>query len=356
MDQIDLALQDAWFRVGELCRANPAEALRRFQRCRRPSVSAPVRQWCLVLRSSDTRIHSKHALIEPLANARLGPDTGSDDLVRIGLPHRVTLDAAHIRRLTEPVRIPFPGVPLWEAQKILGMSRDYVRAWLQPPNGALKITRYDPAGPYGISGKKIPIVYTPRPLDTNMQIGRAPDGVWGSLWQWKCQSLPEEFELAAIREPRFRPWRGRTVFRGWDWRCPGRLDANGESIRCGRLCQYLYLPLPPFTLAQSICAFTLEMPVGSGLKGAWQPGLQQTSIAENRRTMACKHCWGVRNPSMLKYVGWNEFVSYISGGLLYGHEVKRPEDEAPYVRKRTIRKRIKHESIKHKGARTSGAA
>ena len=86
MDQIDLALQEAWFRVGELCRANHAEALRRFQRCRRPSVSAPVRQWCLVLRASDTRIHSKHALIEALANARLGPDTGSDDLVRIGLP------------------------------------------------------------------------------------------------------------------------------------------------------------------------------------------------------------------------------------------------------------------------------
>jgi hypothetical protein len=31
--------------------------------------------------------------------------------------------------------------------------------------------------------------------------------------------------------------------------------------------------------------------------------------------------------------GWNDFVTHISGGLLYGHEVKRPLEEAPMIRK-----------------------
>jgi hypothetical protein len=37
---------------------------------------------------------------------------------------------------------------------------------------------------------------------------------------------------------------------------------------------------------------------------------------------------------MAGWRGWNEFVSIISGGLLYGREVPRPLDESPCVRKR----------------------
>lgn len=32
----------------------------------------------------------------------------------------------------------------------------------------------------------------------------------------------------------------------------------------------------------------------------------------------------MRNFSLCDYRGWNEFVSYISGGLLFGKEVVRP--------------------------------
>ena len=38
-------------------------------------------------------------------------------------------------------------------------------------------------------------------------------------------------------------------------------------------------------------------------------------------------------------MGWNDFVTYISGGLLYGREVERPLDEAPVVRKHVYGKR-----------------
>lgn len=233
-------------------------------------------------------------------------------------------------------------MPLWQAEDMLGMSRGHIRVWMGTPNGALKVSTRDYCKMWGKHGKPIPIVYAPSPLDVHMQRGRAPDRVWGTLWQSKGEMLPDDFEMRAERVPRWQPWRNKTVMRGWDWRCPGRAAANSERVECGRLCRYLYAPLPLPTLAQSICEWALEMPEDSGLSGAWHPGITgdlQQDVGAGRRSFACKQCWGVRNPSLLNHVGWNDFVTYISGGLLYGHEVERPLDEAPCVRKHAFGKR-----------------
>jgi DNA-binding transcriptional ArsR family regulator len=48
---------------------------------------------------------------------------------------------------------------------------------------------------------------------------------------------------------------------------------------------------------------------------------------------ACKWCWGVRFAQPLSgrlgSHGWNQLVTQVSGGYLYGREVRRPLEEVP---------------------------
>src|SRR5438552_10195316 len=75
-------------------------------------------------------------------------------------------------------------------------------------------------------------------------------------------------------------------------------------------------------------------PPGSpGLAGEWVPGLSDPIQQSGPRSFACRKCWRVRNISWANHTGWNEFISHISGGMIYGHEVPRPLDICPIVRK-----------------------
>jgi hypothetical protein len=223
--------------------------------------------------------------------------------------------------------------------------------------------------------------------------------MWGTLWQGFFEKLPENFELTATRVPRVRTWKGRDSFRGWDWVCPGlRASAitaenteNTEGVMdverpraiggtehdslsgppvssvvsrrrpfrgrgCGRICKYLYGPLPPWTLAKAseAIAVRLDMPAGSGLVGGWEPGFAQPAPGMGQRTFACKQCWGVRNITLTNNSGWNDFVTHISGGLLYGHEVERPGPAFPELSAAgTMRKRRFSHRRRRAAAKTS---
>src|SRR5687767_9052404 len=110
MDRIECLLLEAWDRVSAAVRADRLEALRRARR-RHGILSKPMRAWCLRIRASDTRINDFTALIDP------------PGAVAARQPHRMTIDGQLIRRLTEPVRIPRPGVTYHEAAALLG--REY---------------------------------------------------------------------------------------------------------------------------------------------------------------------------------------------------------------------------------------
>lgn len=73
---------------------------------------------------------------------------------------------------------------------------------------------------------------------------------------------------------------------------------------------------------------------GLRLAGRWHPGLSDPVKASGPRTFACHHCWRVSYTSLVGYNGWNNFVTHLSGGLLYGREVERPSEEAPQRRKK----------------------
>ena len=58
MDQLDHNLLEAWHRVFERCKRDPAEARRRYERTLPgTTLDRPVRAWTVAVRSSDTRIN-----------------------------------------------------------------------------------------------------------------------------------------------------------------------------------------------------------------------------------------------------------------------------------------------------------
>jgi DNA-binding NarL/FixJ family response regulator len=93
---------------------------------------------------------------------------------------------------------------------------------------------------------------------------------------------------------------GSLQFRGWRWLCP----------KCGRPCATLYLPIRRHNLLADF-----------GGKFALPAKHQPPSVAPR---FACHRCHRVRFFSRLSTEFWNQIVSYLSDGLLYGHEVPRP--------------------------------
>lgn len=326
MDPLDLILLEAWNRISKKVREQRIEALRRSQRRFKGVLTRPMREWCLVIRASDTRINKDNGAVFDEA-AVANHDA-----------HQVIVPGFLIRRLTKPIVIPWPGVTYEEAARICGREYSTLKSWVH--NGNFRIDRYrefkfPEHGKRGKGGGR-PYVWTPSPIDPNNFQGRAPHPVWGTLWQSLWEKLPEEYELEVRREPVIRTIGGKTAPHGWDFVCPGRMNQDGTYQGCGRRCRYLYGPQTIWTLGKAIGLGDdgFEMPDDSGLRGEWFPGLSDTVAAEGTRSFACKTCWRVRSACMANDNGWNEFIAQISGGLLYGRDVPRPADICPIARKK----------------------
>jgi DNA-binding CsgD family transcriptional regulator len=99
----------------------------------------------------------------------------------------------------------------------------------------------------------------------------------------------------------------------------------------------LLLPLQPINL------------IDDGLLGAiaervfGSVGRDQNEFARAEewysRTFACERCHRVSRFSRANHNAWNELISYLTGGLLYGREVAKPRDF--YARKRPFRPRLR---------------
>lgn len=388
MDELDRNLLEAWGRVVERLRSDAGEARKRWRRSRGKVLRRPIRAWCLALRASDTRFVSRERrCCDAWAAGKREAHTvwmDGHDLralcgpVRIPWPGvKLKAAAAMLGRHPEALRHWLP------AGARPGRSRA-VRAHKAPrryeeicePGGVLSVC-YEKSRRHGHHGVDVPVVWSSRPLNPGAVRGEPPHALWGTVWQQMQDCVPDDFGLMVERVPRYRPYPSRKGgggtstelrWRGWDWVCPGRVDGvTGERRVCGRRVQTIYMPLPVFTVGRWLgggegidLAPGSEIGVGDegesakpqaagGLKlsGLWYPGGDAGVIpgggpgggppaeagspgAEGNgwdvgRGFACSDCWGVRNFSICGYRGWNDFVSYISGGLLYGKEVKQPE-------------------------------
>ena len=133
-------------------------------------------------------------------------------------------------------------------------------------------------------------------------------------WRKSFQDLGERPRRDRVikkyrRKPTPSVAKGSIRFAGYAWICPV----------CGKTCQKLYYP------AERVNFLADEQP-------RWVRRVKvKPSAAEGK--FACKNCHRVRFMSRLWHGMWNCVVGYLSGGLLYGSEVERPDWFVP-VRQR----------------------
>ncbi len=205
MDAIDEALTEAWARVAPRVRADRLEALRRAMRRTRPMLARPIRPWCLCLRASDTRLNV-HAWVPKY-------------LPEQHQPHEIAIFSDTIRQLCKPVTIPWPGWDLERAGHALGRQPTVLHRWIRH---AVFRARHVAAPIMNKEGKPVPVVWSPTALDPNADLGRAPDPVWGSMWQHLWERVPDDLEFLVTRVPiTARSRDGRHHHRGWHFLCPG---------------------------------------------------------------------------------------------------------------------------------------
>lgn len=311
---------------------DPAARGRRYERGLRSALRRPVRAWCVSIRASDRRIESS-AIVDP-------------ERMAARQRHRVLLYGELVRHLVKPVEIRWPGLIYDEAAARLGVDARAVIDWMD--KGWLGSRRERVPGRRGLPTR---YAWTrPGGMDVGLPQGRAAG--WGCLWQGLWEKVPREFEQVVERVPRLRAEarpeitalppevtivtpevitpppaistaapevsgtleHGREHFRGgWDWVCPGRVAADGVALGCGRVCKKLVAPLPVWSIDRA-----MGVSAEDALVADYDP---------RRSRFACGKCWNVQHtPSAPGSVdaAWNQLVSFVSGGLLYGREVERP--------------------------------
>jgi hypothetical protein len=362
MDDVESAILDAWRRVGPGLRADPVAFARRLGRRSQVLFGRPPRVWCLAVRASDTRI-AEWSGGRPSAQ-------------------KVRLDAELVARLCRPVRIEPPGETLAEVAKKLGVStRGLTVARLKDVFRVRYVRGLD-----GWWGKPVPVLYADRPLDPAMQTFQTPDALWSWTAAYLANRVPGDLCQVIERVAAYVPTVSRGVhgeahvypsralppppvtddaawyqwkdgeYLGYDWRNPAA-KANyerherrralerasrkrrrtehpppsqaGGSIQfrgwvwlcptCGRRVKTVFLPLPPINLL-----------------AAFERGAGAFLTPPPPRQFACGACHRVRHVSAAEPSAWNHVVTYLSGGLLFGHEVEKPEGFAPR-RKRAYR-------------------
>ena len=298
VDELDQNLWAAWERVRGRLAGDASARGRRYERRLRAALRRPVGAWCVGLRASDRRIE-RSAFIEREA-------------VWDRQRHRLMMFGGLVRELCKPVVIPWPGLIWEEAAGRLGVDPRTMIQWMD--RGWVASRRERVPGRRGLPTR---YVWT-RGGGIDVCRPQGHDPVWGTLWQGLWRHIPDEFEQIIERVPRRRLARGPCreqpageggVFRGWDWVCPGRMAADGRELGCGRVCKKLVAPLP---------AWTLDRAAGMEQVDRWV-----ADATPRYSRFACLRCWNVQPAASDEAAAWNQFVSVISGGLLYGREVER---------------------------------
>ena len=373
MDDVELAIHDAWQRVRPILLADEAELARRLARRRNAGLGRPPRAWCMAVRASDTRI--------PDQNCRQAKAIGE------AVAEEVRLDARLLRTLCAPVTITPPGETLQEVAAKLGVG---VTSLLTARARGIFRTHHI-KGLGGSRGWPVPLLYTDRLLDPSAKLFACADRVWSwtapdlggrivddfeqavtrvAYWRGHCgkneyaegrhpeidattpkrRRRPEELHV-----PRAGPdlvwykWKG-DQYLGYDWRNELAREnyerqararerrlaryrerrANGELPRgasrsggslhfngwqwvcpaCGKTCRTIYCPAPRVRLVWDVPALARVIDIVPPRGGI--------------EGFACVRCHRVQYLTSTTAQCWNIVVSYLSEALLYGAEVARP--------------------------------
>jgi DNA-binding NarL/FixJ family response regulator len=245
------------------------------------------------------------------------------------IEHEVLLVKRTLQRLCRPKWIAFPGQDAVEVAQMLGIGQQNLRKARLA--GVFRERYYKGLG--GKPGRPIPVISSDEPLDPSMANFYSRDPFWGSTWELFPDMVPDDFQQPIIRRPNYRPF-GRAggararedqvytdecQFLGYHWVCPG----------CKREVRTIYYPIPVRTLFDSWFPDPVKR-----LKLSDVDLLQPPPP-----TFACRRCHGVIDFSSTTPLFWNQLITYLTGGMLYGCEVEKPASFVPH-RKRPFRHKL----------------
>ena len=359
MNDVDRLILEAWEKLGPGIMGDSDELNRRLARRRMKILTRPMRAWCLAVRASDRRITPAHWVISP----EHAMDLNHPEHPYEPIEHEVIIRPEALRKYCRPVRTDSWGELVEDVCKQLGVDQ----AHLLYSRYAGKFTERYVKGLGGRRGKPVPLIHSWETLDpSGTGFFRKPDALWGSLWGFLPDMVPDDFEQTVIRRPRFKRKERRRRkgidgvvrldakgpadhvysedmrFAGWRWVCPG----------CKKEVRKIYYPLA----AESVFDF-LGYDPGSGRKTGRSAcatpkkflRYDVEKVEPPAPTFACCKChrvgWGTRTTEMT----WNMVVSHLTRGMLYGHEVQKPQwyrSERKHARHRKLgRVAVKREAV-----------
>ena len=375
MDDVDVAIVEAWDRVKLFLARDPAECRKRLARQQQITLRKTPRARCLAIRANDLRIDGTV------------PDDGAQHK-----RHDVWLYAEDIWELCAPVEITPPGETFQEVAARLGVTANGLRQ----ARLAGRFHTHHVAGLGGCWGKPVPLIYTEQQLDPASACFAPADPVWGWLTRDLYRKIPDDFQQTITRVPCFWPrgcryaedvldvgdstrpprkrdsrklpppepdyvpykwkdgeflgydWRnplakenyerhqrrlaqnrasrakrrrerppasrgsGSILFRGWRWLCPV----------CQRPANRVFCPLP------AISKLHYDLTYHGDMLPTWFVEQALASLAAEQSQplrFGCGPCSGVTYMSLSTSTGWNQLISYLTRGLLRGPEVPRPQ-------------------------------
>src|SRR5688500_10757867 len=192
MDDIALAIRDAWNRVRDDVLANRDELRKRVIRMERPDVGRPLREWCLAIRAGDTRLRGPLVDVEPAA--AVDPKRNGGHAVA----HQVTITTSALHKLCAPVYL--EGLTLDEAADRLGVCKqNLVRARVK---GTIRCRYVEGLGGYW--GKPRPVLHGEE-LDPTRRGFEPPDEALGYTAAFDPRRVPEGIAQTLARVPIERP-------------------------------------------------------------------------------------------------------------------------------------------------------
>jgi DNA-binding CsgD family transcriptional regulator len=364
VNDVDRLILEAWEKLGPRIMGDSDELQRRLARRRSALFARPQRAWCLCVRASDRRITPAHWVIVP----EHALDLDHPEHPYEPIEHEVVIRPHALRKFCRAVRTDSWGQLVEDVAKELGTNR---KSGLNRARWAGVFSERFVKGLEGRWGRHpVPLIHSWKTLDPSGRMFARPEQLWGSMWEWLADMIPDDFEQTVVRRPIFKrmdgvkppppivhqdsptlriagdepspqpspgvPGEGVNIehstsnvqrrteeyreypdemrFMGWSWVCPA----------CRKTVRKIYYPIAPRTLFDYL---------------GYDPARSRSCRTQSKRflpydvndmptppgTFACAVCHGVVSTTRTRPTVWNEVVSWLSRGMLYGHEVEKPQ-------------------------------
>jgi len=307
--ELERAIRAAWLALRGKILSDPQELRRRLARRRMKSLTRPPRAWCIAIRASDRRITPAHWVIAPEHAMELDHPEHPYEPIE----HEVTIQPHGLRRFCRAVRTDSWGELVEDVAKRLGVNR---KSGLDPAREQGVFTERFVKGLGGRRGQyPVPLIHSWKTLDPSGPKFERPNALWGALWEFLPDMVPDNFEQTVVR-PIFKRMTGRSAvdvgqecptyrdemrFWGWSWVCPA----------CRKTVKKIYYPIAPRGLFDFLGYDPARATMARAQSKKYLPH-DVEDVAGLPGTFACGKCHGVVHFVGATVQGWNMVVSWLT--------------------------------------------